>query len=368
MYVESETNLSGTTNISYASIKNISVFGNTTLNGANISSITNISLAAVNNLVVSSNTNLFGANVSGILNASNVLANNITVEKFTANSNSIFNNKVEINSSTLNLNGGLIVNPLLNTLMGKDGEFGYSSVFTGTMFAEKIVCNDISSFLIGGQTTSLGLAALSVFNKNDVYNDDVFYILFGFKYFYQTPNDILNDTIIPVMFNCYAEGSFIYGLSNYGSTSSTFDLSANAAQSGITYNGPINIGSSNPDVFNVNADSIHFSGGNLTLDNDLIIGGNITSASDKRLKENITPLEDCLSKIKKISGYSFTRNDLEDKNKKYLGLIAQEVEEVFPDLVTETNNTKSINYQSFVAVLLECIKELNDKLENKILS
>jgi NDP-sugar pyrophosphorylase family protein len=106
---------------------------------------------------------------------------------------------------------------------------------------------------------------------------------------------------------------------------------------------------------------------NIILSNDLIIGGNITSTSDKRLKENIIPLNDCLSKITKIRGYSFTRNDLEDKNKKYLGLLAQEVEEEFPDLVTETNNTKSINYQSFVAVLLECIKELNDKLENKIL-
>jgi len=107
--------------------------------------------------------------------------------------------------------------------------------------------------------------------------------------------------------------------------------------------------------------------GNIILANDLIIGGNITSTSDKRLKENIIPLNDCLSKVTKISGYSFTRNDLEDKNKKYLGLLAQEVEEAFPELVVETNGIKSINYQSFVAVLLECIKELNDKLENKIL-
>jgi len=107
---------------------------------------------------------------------------------------------------------------------------------------------------------------------------------------------------------------------------------------------------------------------NIVLANDLVIGGNITSTSDKRLKENIIPLSDCLSKITKLKGYSFTRNDLEDKNKKYLGLMAQEVEEAFPELVVETNGIKSINYQSFVAVLLECIKELNDKLENKILS
>ena len=50
-----------------------------------------------------------------------------------------------------------------------------------------------------------------------------------------------------------------------------------------------------------------------------------------------------------------------------MGLIAQEVEEVFPELVTEKDNIKSINYQSFTAILLECIKELNDAIKNKIL-
>ena len=122
------------------------------------------------------------------------------------------------------------------------------------------------------------------------------------------------------------------------------------------------------DVFNGANISSTLNVSNIVLANDLVIGGNITSTSDKRLKENIIPLTDCLSKITKLSGYSFTRNDLEDKNKKYLGLMAQEVEEAFPELVVETNGIKSINYQSFVAVLLECIKELNDKIENKILS
>jgi hypothetical protein len=54
-----------------------------------------------------------------------------------------------------------------------------------------------------------------------------------------------------------------------------------------------------------------------------------------------------------------------------LGLIAQEVEINYPEIVFEKNDIKSINYSSFIAVLLECIKELNTKienLENKILT
>jgi hypothetical protein len=85
------------------------------------------------------------------------------------------------------------------------------------------------------------------------------------------------------------------------------------------------------------------------------------------LKENIKPLTDCLSKINKLNGCSFTRNDLSDKDKKYIGLIAQEVEEVFPELVTEVDNIKSVNYQAFTAVLLECVKELSTIIQNKIL-
>jgi hypothetical protein len=40
------------------------------------------------------------------------------------------------------------------------------------------------------------------------------------------------------------------------------------------------------------------------------------------------------------------------------------VEELFPELVTESNNIKGINYQGFIAILLNCIKELNKKIEN----
>ena len=94
---------------------------------------------------------------------------------------------------------------------------------------------------------------------------------------------------------------------------------------------------------------------------NLEIAGNIISQSDRRIKANIAPMEDCLQKIKNINGCKYNRFDLNDDL--HIGLIAQEVEEVFPELVTETNNVKGINYQGFIAVLLNCIKELNHKLE-----
>jgi chromosomal replication initiation ATPase DnaA len=102
--------------------------------------------------------------------------------------------------------------------------------------------------------------------------------------------------------------------------------------------------------------------GLLTLKNDL------TSYSDRRIKKNINQLENCLDKITNIRGYTFERIDL-DSSKTFIGLIAQEIEVPFPELVTELDGIKTVNYQAFTGVLLECIQELKEKitiLENKI--
>jgi hypothetical protein len=104
----------------------------------------------------------------------------------------------------------------------------------------------------------------------------------------------------------------------------------------------------------------------LTLKNDL------TSYSDRRIKKNIKPLEHCLDKITTIHGYTFQRIDRDDE-KYFIGMIAQEIEEPFPELVTEFEEKgttiKTVNYPAFTSVLLECIQELKERiilLENKI--
>ena len=60
--------------------------------------------------------------------------------------------------------------------------------------------------------------------------------------------------------------------------------------------------------------------------NCILASGNITAYSDRTLKENIEPITNALSKVKEINGVTYTRNDLEDKLKKYSGIIAQDVE------------------------------------------
>ena len=99
------------------------------------------------------------------------------------------------------------------------------------------------------------------------------------------------------------------------------------------------------------------------------------SSSDVRLKDNINPIESSLEKVSKINGVSFNWNDKQsayEVGKKDIGVIAQEIEEVLPELVTTRDNGyKAVRYEKIVALLIEAIKEqqtqinsLTDKLNN----
>jgi hypothetical protein len=118
---------------------------------------------------------------------------------------------------------------------------------------------------------------------------------------------------------------------------------------------------------NMSVNGTTYMNGLLTLKND------VTSYSDRRIKKNIKPLTHCLDKITTIHGYTFQRIDRED-DKFYIGMIAQEIEAPFPELVQEIEENgsriKTVNYPAFTSVLLECIQELKERiilLENKIL-
>ena len=57
-------------------------------------------------------------------------------------------------------------------------------------------------------------------------------------------------------------------------------------------------------------------------------------------------------------------------HKKKIGLLAQDIEKVFPELVTESNDIKSVNYQGLVPVLINAMKEQDEVIrsQNKLLS
>ena len=92
--------------------------------------------------------------------------------------------------------------------------------------------------------------------------------------------------------------------------------------------------------------------------------GNITAYSDIRLKEDIKPIEDAVSKVQQLTGNTYTRNDLKDPDRRYGGVIAQEVEVVLPEAVSDSEDgTKTVDYNAVIALLVESIKELKAEID-----
>jgi len=88
--------------------------------------------------------------------------------------------------------------------------------------------------------------------------------------------------------------------------------------------------------------------------------GNFNSTSDINKKTNLREVVDSLEILKGIRGVRF---DWVENNLPSVGVIAQEVEQVLPELVTETEGVKSVNYNGLVGVLIEAVKELQAEVE-----
>ena len=106
----------------------------------------------------------------------------------------------------------------------------------------------------------------------------------------------------------------------------------------------------------------------LDVDGTIRATSDVIAFSDRRVKENIVTIDNALDKVTKLRGVTYTRKDIEDKSTK-VGVIAQEVLEVLPEVVSEDKDGKySVAYGNLAGVFIEAIKELENRikeLENK---
>jgi len=102
----------------------------------------------------------------------------------------------------------------------------------------------------------------------------------------------------------------------------------------------------------------------VNYDGSATLSGELTINSDARLKSNIISLGSTLAKLLMIDGKSYTMKSNESMSK--IGLLAQDVQKVFPELVKTTNNkdkTLSVNYQGLIPVLINAIKEQQKQIK-----
>jgi hypothetical protein len=89
-------------------------------------------------------------------------------------------------------------------------------------------------------------------------------------------------------------------------------------------------------------------------------------SSDERLKDNVKPIENALEKLQKIRGVEFDWNDKQDVYEGHdTGVIAQEVQKVLPEVVTEREDGYlAVKYEKMVGLLIESIKELKTEVDD----
>jgi len=153
-----------------------------------------------------------------------------------------------------------------------------------------------------------------------------------------------------------------------GTTTIAGDLNVNSDKKVFFGNQSFIEGATAGTVLILNADNnILFRPGGTTTVNfepngDAIFNGDVKVTSDKRLKSNIISLGSTLTKLLQIDGKSYTMKKDESEKQK-IGLLAQDIEKVFPELVSESNGIKSINYQGLVPVLINALKEQEEKIK-----
>lgn len=232
-----------------------------------------------------------------------------------------------------------------------------------------------ASFTAGSynRTSSLGAVAMGFFNsagQNDgvgpfdgINGGDVGQVAFGWR------SIARGNGSVAMGHGSTAQGAFSVAIGNgnmaSGEGSVTFGLGTTAnAQGGVAI-GKNNATTDAAFVIGNGADSGNKSDALVVnTDGSAVFSGDVTVNSDMRLKANIITLGSTLAKLLQIDGKSYVMKS--DTSKQKIGLLAQDVQAVYPELVKEANNeqgTLSVNYQGLIPVLINAIKEQQAEID-----
>ena len=159
------------------------------------------------------------------------------------------------------------------------------------------------------------------------------------------------------------------------SRSPLFSSGASTKIHDVAYTGDYSDLTNTPDLNSITASSASLSGnlaaatggftGNATVGGDLVVSGEATATdfvttSDARVKTDIETLQGALDMVGELRGVRYTQTQTQ---RRQVGVIAQEVEAVLPEVVSQGEEFKAVAYGNIVGVLIEAIKELKEKVE-----
>jgi hypothetical protein len=100
-----------------------------------------------------------------------------------------------------------------------------------------------------------------------------------------------------------------------------------------------------------------------TITGNTVCLGTVSAASDINLKKDIFTVENAIDKVKRLRGVNFTYKINDEKS---MGVIAQEIQEIIPEVVKDNGGTLTVNYGALAGVFIEAIKEISLKHEKEI--
>ena len=347
----------------YSSLNDINAINNATLisSDSNISSY-NFSSNFVNiNTTINSNLNVLNGGAVNI-NSKTIIGggeqyNNFNVTINTSNSIGnglvIKNDIVNINPSLLIYSSSLTSYPLLilenkinsyKISINSNNNFQILNTTKGTSLIENNSGNNSISFLNNSlvifEDTNKNIKIFM--GKNSIVDNDIWYD--------SIDDEVGTNTAIDDIIN-------IYGNLNFRLTNNKVILDA---YKDINDKVKIGIGSTNTGIDDLYINLSTTITSNLTAKKDILLEGTILSTSDSNLKSNINKITNPLEKINNINGYTYIRTDTSNYE---TGLLAQEVINILPEVVKYENNHYNIAYGNMCGIFVECIKELNKKIE-----
>lgn len=113
-------------------------------------------------------------------------------------------------------------------------------------------------------------------------------------------------------------------------------------------------------AFAVSTDTLTAPSGTLALTGNLVASAAVTAYSDASLKKDVETIQNALELVNRLRGVKYTMINTDQTG---IGVIAQEMKEVVPQVVLENNGLLSVAYGNLVGLLIEAIKELSAKVE-----
>ena len=171
---------------------------------------------------------------------------------------------------------------------------------------------------------------------------------------------LLNSNVTSVSGNAGSVTNGVY-------TNTTQTISGGKTFSGnTTFSGAIS--QSNTTQSTNKSSGAYKTNGGVGIAKTLNVGEDVVAyaSSDKRYKDNLQAITNPIDKVKSLTGYTFTWNDKHEQfnGNDDIGVVAQEVEKVFPEIVdTRDNGYKAVKYEKMVALLIEAIKDQQKQID-----